>query len=134
MGPVGSGKSVACCWALWMKAHTQEPNENGIRYTRWVIIRNTIPRAGRYNLKDLVILRACAGGFGNVSMTRPMSCPCRWYSRQHGGVGHWIPKDGQEAIILITGGWITEVKEMPKSVFHHHTDTQQPGRSYLDLP
>lgn len=41
MGPFGSGKSVACCVELLMRAYAQEPDENGIRRTRWAIIRNT---------------------------------------------------------------------------------------------
>jgi len=40
-GPIGSGKSVACCVELMMKAHAQAPNELGIRKTRFAVIRNT---------------------------------------------------------------------------------------------
>lgn len=41
MGPVGSGKSVACVMKLFKLALMQEPNEKGIRRTKWVIIRNS---------------------------------------------------------------------------------------------
>lgn len=41
MGPVGSGKSVACVIKLFTFAMEQAPNENGIRRTKWVIIRNS---------------------------------------------------------------------------------------------
>jgi len=41
MGPYGSGKSVACVMALLQWAMQQEPADDGIRYTRFVIVRNT---------------------------------------------------------------------------------------------
>ena len=43
MGPVGSGKSVGCCWEVYMRALKQKPNSDGIRMSRWVIVRNTLP-------------------------------------------------------------------------------------------
>lgn len=41
IGPIGSGKSVACCFEGMFIAMNQEPNAEGIRKTRGVIIRNT---------------------------------------------------------------------------------------------
>jgi hypothetical protein len=41
MGPVGSGKSVACVMELLRKSQEQEPQEDGVRRTRWAIVRNT---------------------------------------------------------------------------------------------
>ena len=40
-GPIGSGKSVACCIELLKKGFEQAPNKSGIRKTRFAIIRNT---------------------------------------------------------------------------------------------
>ena len=40
-GPVGSGKTVACVQELHRLAKDQWPNRDGIRKTRWAIIRNT---------------------------------------------------------------------------------------------
>ena len=39
-GPFGSGKSVACIMELYTRALEQEPY-NGVRRSRWVLIRNT---------------------------------------------------------------------------------------------
>ncbi|MCK5267002.1 MAG: hypothetical protein KAR07_02435 [Spirochaetes bacterium] len=39
-GPIGSGKSVGCCWEVWAKAAQQKPYE-GIRSSRWAIVRDT---------------------------------------------------------------------------------------------
>lgn len=42
-GPVGSGKSVAGCMEIISRAARQEPGEDGIRRSRWAVIRNTYP-------------------------------------------------------------------------------------------
>jgi len=40
-GPVGSGKSVACLMSIVRECQLQAPNQQGIRKSRWAIIRNT---------------------------------------------------------------------------------------------
>lgn len=49
-GPVGSGKSSACMIELMIRAHQQEPWE-GVRRTRWVLIRNTYPELQQSTIK-----------------------------------------------------------------------------------
>lgn len=49
-GPYGSGKSVASFMKLVYRAQLQAPALDGIRYTRWVVIRNTAQ-----NLQDTAI-------------------------------------------------------------------------------
>jgi len=41
MGPIGSGKSTGCLAEILFRAFEQEPDENGIRYTNWAVVRNT---------------------------------------------------------------------------------------------
>jgi hypothetical protein len=41
IGPFGSGKSSACCVEIVKRAYMQEPDHDGVRRTRWVVIRNT---------------------------------------------------------------------------------------------
>lgn len=43
MGPFGSGKSVACCIEIMRRAREQAPSQDGIRRTRWAVVRNTYP-------------------------------------------------------------------------------------------
>jgi hypothetical protein len=43
MGPVGNGKTVACVNEMHRLAVMQQPNSEGVRKTRWAIIRNTYP-------------------------------------------------------------------------------------------
>ena len=50
-GPVGSGKSVACCIEVFRRALQQEPNAQGIRKSRWAVIRNTNPQLKTTTIK-----------------------------------------------------------------------------------
>ena len=50
-GPVGSGKSVACCIEIIKRAISQKPNPDGIRKTRWAVIRNTNPQLKTTTIK-----------------------------------------------------------------------------------
>lgn len=49
-GPIGSGKSVGCCMKIMRIAMQQEPNKDGIRATRHIVVRNT-----RDQLKDTTL-------------------------------------------------------------------------------
>lgn len=40
MGPIGSGKSTACVMEILMRSMAQAPASDGIRYTRWAVVRN----------------------------------------------------------------------------------------------
>ncbi len=51
MGPVGSGKSVACIKEIWRLALDQWPNDEGVRKTRWAIVRNTSPELKSTTIK-----------------------------------------------------------------------------------
>ncbi len=42
-GPIGSGKSVACCNEIIVRGCEQEPGRDGVRRTRWAAVRNTYP-------------------------------------------------------------------------------------------
>ena len=41
MGPVGSGKSVTCSFEIVRRASMQQPDQNGLRRTRFAIVRET---------------------------------------------------------------------------------------------
>lgn len=50
-GAFGSGKSVACCFEIFMKAKEQMPCRDGIRRSRWIVARNTLPQLETTTLK-----------------------------------------------------------------------------------
>lgn len=51
MGPVGSGKSTACCFEILSRALEQKPSPDGIRRSRWAICRNTYPELKSTTIK-----------------------------------------------------------------------------------
>ena len=51
MGPVGSGKSVACCVEMFVRAKQQAQSIDGIRRTRWLVVRNTMPELETTTIK-----------------------------------------------------------------------------------
>jgi hypothetical protein len=53
-GPIGSGKSVCCAHELMRWATEQEPNHEGIRKTRFLIVRNTADQLKNTTLKTIV--------------------------------------------------------------------------------
>src|SRR3546814_980739 len=51
MGPVGSSKSTACVMEILGRSQHQKPNRNGVRRTRWGIIRNSYPELKTTTIK-----------------------------------------------------------------------------------
>ncbi len=54
MGPVGSGKSVASCFEVVRRACQQEPGPDGIRRTRFAIVRETVRQLRDTTLKTFL--------------------------------------------------------------------------------
>lgn len=53
-GPVGSGKTTACLFELFRRACTQAPAQDGFRYTRFAIVRQTLKQLRDTVLKDVL--------------------------------------------------------------------------------
>ncbi len=56
MGPVGSTKTTTCLYWLLLRALTQEPSPDGVRRTRFGLIRNTLVNLKQTILKDILSL------------------------------------------------------------------------------
>ena len=52
-GPVGSGKTTGCIYELLRRCIEQEKGEDGYRYTRWAIVRQTLKQLVDTVLKDI---------------------------------------------------------------------------------
>lgn len=52
MGPLGSGKTVASCMRVFTHMTTMTPDEEGVRRSRWVAVRNTYPDLEGTTMKD----------------------------------------------------------------------------------
>lgn len=125
VGPLGGGKSSGCVWDLAQRGVAQRPGLDGVRRSRWVVIRNT-----NKQLEDSTIRTFLA-----------------WFSPHiHGS---WLPSKGNYIIRSLkaaanepaaeiefqfraldrpdqvgnllsteyTGGWINEGREVPWAVF-----------------
>lgn len=53
-GPVGSGKTTSCIFELLRRAIAQAPSTNGLRHTRFAIVRQTLKQLKDTVLKDIV--------------------------------------------------------------------------------
>lgn len=54
MGPVGSGKSVTCCFEIVRRASQQKPNAQGIRKSRCIVVRETVRQLVDTTIKTLM--------------------------------------------------------------------------------
>jgi hypothetical protein len=52
-GPVGSGKTICCIMELLRRSIEQEKGEDGLRHTRWAIVRQTLQQLKMTVLKDI---------------------------------------------------------------------------------
>lgn len=53
IGPVGGGKSVGCTMELLARSMRQHPHTDGVRRTRWAIVRNTFPELRSTTMKTV---------------------------------------------------------------------------------
>ena len=117
-GPVGSGKSVCCCVEIFRRALQQKKAEDGKRHSRWAIIRNTNPQLKTTTIKTWL----------------------DWFPEEEWGKFLWSvpythhikradidleviflaldrPEDVKKLLSLeLTGIWINEAREIPKSI------------------
>lgn len=118
-GPVRGGKSTAMCQELLRRAREQSPGADGIRRTRFVVVRNTYGE-----LKDTTIKTwldwVPEEIFGK-------------FNRSQGEMNHHIrvadidcevmfraldkPGDVKKVLSLeVTGGWVNEAREIPRAI------------------
>lgn len=142
-GPVGSGTSTACCMKLWKLAMEQKPDRNGVRRTRWLIVRNTFNDLKGTTLKtwSYWFEQVAMGSMGEVKMTNPPNHLIHWPP------GGNVLEDGTrieaEFIFLaldveedkrkllsneMTGVWFNEAQFTEKAVFDAARSRAQQGR------
>ena len=125
LGPVGSGKSYACCAELWRRAVQQKPSpRDGIKYSRFAIVRNTHPMLRTTTLKTWLELMP-EHIWGNVKYAPPITHHIKLPSKgDAAGIDCEViflalddPKDVRKLLSLeLTGAWVNECRELPKAV------------------
>jgi len=114
-GPVGSGKTTACIFEIFRRACEQAPAPDGIRYTRFAIVRSTLKQLKDTVLKDIT---AWLAGIANWKVSD---------STIHIEIGdvktEWIlipldnPEDQARLLSMqLTGAWMSEAIEMNVSL------------------
>ncbi len=120
MGPIGSGKSVASVMELFDRARRQNISPDGVRRSRWAIIRNTYPELKSTTIKTF------------EEWIPPEICRIKYDSPITGRVYTVLPdktimdmeiyfiaidqpKDVKKLLSLeLTGAWINEAREVSK--------------------
>ena len=117
-GPVGSGKSVACCIEIFRRCLLQEPNEDGVRKSRWAVIRNTNPQLRTTTIKTWIDWFP-ENDWGRFRWSVPFT-----HHIKKGDIDAEIiflaldrPEDVKKLLSLeLTGIWVNEAREIPKSI------------------
>jgi hypothetical protein len=115
MGPFGSGKSSACVFEIVRRAQAQAPGADGVRRSRWVVVRNTYPQ-----LRDTTIK--------TFHDWLPPESFGSWLKSEHRYVIDKLPGVHLEVLfraldrpdqvrnllsLEVTGAWVNEAKEVP---------------------
>ncbi len=115
MGPVGSGKSSACCWELFRRACSQEAGKDGVRRSRWLIIRNTYAELKHTTLKTFQDWFPPHLFGGNFTATPPMVQTMRFDDVEVEFV--FLALDHEADVRKLksfecTGAWVNEASEV----------------------
>ncbi len=116
-GPVRSGKSSAMSAEIMMRAQKQRPNSQGIRRTRWAVVRNT------YRELEDTTIRTWLMWFPE-SVFGPLNKRTMIHSIKFGDVEMDVlfraldrPDDVAKLLSMeVTGAWVNEAREVPKVI------------------
>lgn len=120
VGPIGSGKSLGSV-IRWLKLiHEQNPSDDGIRYTRTVVVRNTYAE-----LKDTTV-KTFIGWFGDALKFNWGNMTALY---EHDGVHAELlfrsldkPSDMSKLLSLeITYAYLNELRELPREALENVT-------------
>ena len=118
-GPVGSGKSAACCVELFRRASQQAVNPiTQKRQTRWAIIRNTFPELRTTTVKTWLDWFP-ENVFGKFNWQPPYTHMIRFADMEMEVLFLALdrPDDVKKLLSLeLTGAFINEARECNKSI------------------
>lgn len=114
-GPVGSGKTTACIVELFRRAAEQAPAPDGLRYTRFAIVRQTLKQLKDTVLKDILDWLKTAATYKVSDNTVYVSI---------GDIrSEWLliplddPEDQRRLLSMqLTGAWMSECIEMDYAI------------------
>lgn len=125
MGPLGSGKTYGTIQKLLLLAQEQAPNEEGVRPSRWAIVRNTYVDLAATTMKDFKEIFIDGemgywklGGIDPPTFHSTLLLPDGTTVKAE-YVFMALDKDSDVRKLRgtqFTGAWCNEVKELPKAV------------------
>ncbi len=117
-GPVGSGKSVACCVEIFRRALAQPPGPDGIKRSRWAVVRNTNPQLRTTTIKTWLDWFP-EEIYGQFNWSPPFTHHIRKGPLDLEVIFLALdkPEDVKKLLSLeLTGVWINEAREVSKSI------------------
>lgn len=117
MGPFGSGKSTVCVAEILRRAVEQAPGPDGVRRTRWVVIRNTYPELKSTTIKTWNYW--VPGTWGKINFGSPISHRLQTPTLDVEVLFLALdqPDDVKKLLSLeVTGAWVNESREVPKGI------------------
>jgi hypothetical protein len=117
-GPVGSGKSVGCCVEVFRRALMQSKGPDGKRKSRWAIIRNTNPQLRTTTIKTWLDWFP-ENDWGKFTWSVPYTHMIKKGDLELEVIFLALdrPEDVKKLLSLeLTGIWINEAREIPKSI------------------
>lgn len=119
-GPLGGGKTTGALMKLLIYAHEQQANQNGVRKTRWAVVRNTRPQLRDSVLKTVFEWLPPNGKtikWNETNMDMLLDMPLPDGTRVNCELMFRALDDERDARRLLsveyTGGWISEFREIP---------------------
>lgn len=117
MGPIGSGKSTACVMEILRRAQQQAPGPDGVRRSRWAIIRNSYPELRTTTIKTW--LEWVPPEFGRLTYDSPIRHHIVTAEMDMEVLFLALDRDEDARKLLsleLTGAWINEAREIPKGI------------------
>lgn len=117
MGPIGSSKSSSCVIEILSRAQEQKKSPDGIRRSRWAIIRNSYPELKTTTLKTWG--QWCPLHYGKLTYDSPITHHIKTAELDVEVLFLALdrPDDQQKLLSLeLTGAWVNEAKEIPKAI------------------
>jgi hypothetical protein len=119
-GPVGSGKTSACCIEVFRRMLGQAPDADGWRPTRWVVLRNTQPELKTTTIKSWLDWFP-EHKWGSFKWQPPFTHEIRNKTAMVEAEVIFLALDNDEDVrklysLEVTGAWINEARFIPKVV------------------
>jgi hypothetical protein len=119
-GPIGSGKSGACCMRIFLHACEQPPGADGWRRTKWAVVRNTNPELKTTTIPEWLSWFP-EEHFGPFNWSPPYNHLIRLPDMRVEIELWFVPMDDMAALKKVlswnlTGAWVNEAREVMREV------------------